>query len=66
MRRPAGITILCLVLAWLTLAGIGNAYLILTRQFADLPMYLGFFAAGYAVAALLTTLGLWQMKMWGV
>jgi hypothetical protein len=66
MKRPAGITLLCLFLGWLTLAGVGNAYFILTNQFAGLPTYLGFFAAVYAITAFVACVGLWRMKRSGL
>ena len=57
---------LCLFLGWLTLGAIGNAYLILTGQFAGLPVYLGFFAVAYAITASVACVGLWCMKRWGL
>jgi hypothetical protein len=65
MRRPVGITILCVALAWLTLAGIGNAYLLLTGQFG-LPRYHGVLAAAYAISTLFACVGLWKMRVWGL
>ena len=66
MRRPGGITVLCLILAWLTFAAAGNSYFILTGQFAGLPVYLGVFAVAYGVSALVACIGLWRMKRWGM
>ena len=66
MKRPAIITVLCLLLGWQTLAGVGNAYLILTGQFAGLPGYLGFFSAANSAATLMASLDLWRMKVRGL
>lgn len=66
MKRPFGITLLCLLLGWLTLAGVGNAYLILADQAAGLPFYLGFFAVAYAITAFVACVGLWRMKRSGL
>lgn len=65
-KRPVGMTVLCVLLASLSVAGAANAYLILTDQFGGLPIYLGVFAAGYSIAALLACIGLWRMRYWGL
>jgi hypothetical protein len=66
VKRPFGITVLCLVLGWLTLAGAGNAFLMFSGRFEGVPPYLGAFAAAYTVAALIACTGLWQMKAAGL
>lgn len=60
-----GITILSLVMAWLTLSAIGNAAVILIPAYNDpLPDYFAVFAVAYGIAAAATTAGLWRMKPW--
>ena len=66
MRRPGGITVLSLILGWLTLGAAGNAHLILTGQFGGFPNYLGVFAVAYGISALMACVGLWRMKRWGL
>lgn len=66
MKRPTRITLLCLALGWLSVAGVGNSYLLLTGQFYGLPAYLGLFMAAYAVSAFFACIGLWRMKTWGL
>ncbi len=57
---------LCLALGWLAVAGVGNSFLLLTDQFAGLPVYLGGFMAVYSVCAAFACIGLWRMKTWGL
>jgi hypothetical protein len=65
MRRPLGITIICLAFAWLTLGALGNSYLILTGEFA-LPWYHGILPVAYGIATLLACVGLWRMNIQGL
>jgi hypothetical protein len=65
MRRPFGITILCLALGWLTIAGFGNSYLILAGEFG-VPRYHGMLAAAYGASTLFACVGLWRMKVRGL
>ena len=66
MKRPTGITLLSLVLGWLTMAGIGNGWAVLSGSFAPLPPVLGYLALAYAATAFTACLGLWRMKNWGL
>jgi hypothetical protein len=65
MRRPLGITIVCLVLGWLTIGAVGNSYLILAGEFG-LPWYHGVLAAAYGVSTLSACVGLWRMNVQGL
>ncbi len=66
MKRPLGITFLCLALGWLAIAGVGNGVFIFSGQFGGMPIYLGLFAVAYAITAFLAAVNLWRMKEWGV
>ncbi|CAN0438901.1 unnamed protein product, partial [Ectocarpus sp. 13 AM-2016] len=64
-KRPLGITILSLAMAWLTLSAIGNTAVILIPAYNHpLPDYFAVFAIAYGVTAAATTAGLWRMKPW--
>jgi uncharacterized membrane protein (DUF2068 family) len=66
MKRPTGITIVCLALGWLALAGFVNAFVFLSGIETPMPMYVGFIAAAYGITALVATIGLWRMQKWGL
>jgi hypothetical protein len=65
MRRPLGITILCLALGWLTIGAFGNSYLIIAGELG-LPWYHGILAVAYGVSTLLACVGLWRMRVQGL
>ncbi len=56
---------LSLALGWLTIAGFGNAWVILSGQFG-LPPILGYLALAYGIATLFSCIGLWRMKKWSL
>ncbi len=63
MKRPVGVIILCVVLALLSFAGFGNAYV----TFIDSPILGALFSALallYGLAALVALIGLWKLKNW--
>ncbi len=66
MKRPRGITVICLVLGWLGFAGVANALTIFAGLFEPLPTYIGFFAVAYAITAVVASVLLWQMKQRGL
>ena len=66
MKRPFGMTILSLVLAWLGLAGAGNGWLILSGSFAEMPAVFGVLALAYSATAFPACIGLWRMQSWGL
>ncbi len=65
-RRPGGISFLCFVLAWLCLAGLGNAWFLATGRVEQLPPWLSFVAALYGITAGIASVGLWHMRYWGM
>ena len=64
MKRPAAIRIAWPLLSVLTLAGIGDAFGILTGGMVGQPSYLGVFTAVYAFATGAAAVGLWRMQVW--
>jgi hypothetical protein len=65
VKRPLGITILTLMLGWLSLAGIGLALLAPTLARLNVPW--GWYRAAalaYAVTALIAAAGLWRLAPW--
>jgi hypothetical protein len=66
MRRPAGITILSLLLGWLAVAGTLNAWFIFSGDVPDLGPIFGTAALIYAACAFLACLALWKMKPWAL
>lgn len=64
MKRPTGITLLSLLLGWLAIVGMVNAWFIFSGDFPHLDPVLGFVALMYAASALSSCIGLWQMKSW--
>jgi uncharacterized membrane protein (DUF2068 family) len=63
MRRPIGVTILAIVLATQTYAGVGNAYFIFTGA-AWGSRASAFLALVYGLVALVAAVGLWRMYKW--
>ena len=78
-QRPASATLLALVLAWLAIAGFGNAVVwrsVSTSMIDQLPPTLSAFveatqsslftvlALGYGTSALFASIGLWRMRAW--
>jgi len=66
MKRPFGITISAFFLAWLAISGFGNAAIIFTGQFPEMPTIVGVVALLYGITALFSTIGLWGMKQWSI
>ena len=63
IKRPKGITFLSLFLGWLSLAGFGNAYMMMATDTYGSPI-LGVGAFVYGVLALIVCVGLWKMRPW--
>ena len=67
-QRPVGMTLLCLLLGWLTFSALMNAALLIPQL--DLPLYLTVLmtalALAYAVTAWAAAVGLWRMRPWGL
>ncbi len=66
MRRPIGITVLALILGWLSIGGFGNAWVILGTDEPYLPSVLGVLALVYGVVAMALVIGLWRMQPWSI
>ena len=66
MKRPIGISILAFVFIWLTIAGLGNAWVIIEGKNSGLPVILGYIALIYGLTTLVASVGLWMMKIWGL
>ena len=66
MKRPIGIIISVVVLAWLAVTGFMNSWVILSDPGVTISKPIGYFALLYAVAALFSVVGLWLMKQWGL
>lgn len=72
-QRPFGITLLCVVLAWLAVAGFGNAVVWNSASVQAAQRQLGVSIGGplfstaaiaYGIMALTTSVGLWRMARW--
>lgn len=63
-KRPLGVTLLALAMAWLALAAFGNTAVILLVKDHPFPGYFALLTAAYGIAAAATTTGLWRMKSW--
>ena len=63
MKRPIGVTVICVALALLSLAGFGNMYLDLTDggAFGTVVSVMTLF---YGMSALVASIGLWKLKSW--
>ncbi len=63
MSRPTGMTVVCLLLGWLTLGAAGNALLLLSGLFEPLPLprWLGLLWIAYGVTAGVSAFRLWRM-----
>jgi len=66
MKRTGGVTVLCIVLAWLAIAGIMNGWAILSGDAVPLAQMLGLIGIAYGVAAAVASIGLWLMRGWSL
>ena len=66
MKRPGGITVLSLLLGWLGIVGIMNAWFIFSGQSPDLGLVYGIGAVVYAASSLAACAGLWRMATWAL
>jgi len=66
MMRNRGITVLCVVLYLLTIAGFGDSIVILTAQIDLIPSWLGYLTLMFGITAGGAAAGLWRMKRWGL
>jgi len=53
-------------MAWLTLAGVLNTWVIVDKSVVYLPSYFAIFTIAYAISAAAATVGLWRMKPWAL
>lgn len=61
-RRSFGVTIGCLVLGWLSMAGFGNAIVLFGGFFLPfLPRWVGLFALAYGITAGVAAYKYWHM-----
>ena len=67
-RRPLGITILSLTLAYLSLAGFGNTVLLLVVDPMPVPVprWLAVFALAYGITTITASIRLWRMEATGL
>lgn len=63
-KRPLGVTLFSLAMAWLTFAGLANSATMFLVNDSPFPGYFSIFTLAYAVTAAATTVGLWRMKSW--
>ncbi len=66
MMRSRGITVLCVVLCLLTIAGFGDSIVMLSGQIALVPSWLGYLTLMFGITAGGAAVGLWRMKRWGL
>ena len=66
-HRPLGFTLLALLFAWLTIAGLGHAVINFAGKspFSSSAVF-GLLALAYAGAAGSTATGLWRVRTWAV
>ena len=64
LKRPGGITVLCILLAWLGLVGLSNAWFIFAGEFPGKGPLVGVGVLVYGVTALVACVGLWRMASW--
>ncbi len=64
--RSRGITVLCVGLSLLTIAGIGDAIVILSGQLDLVPGWLGYLTLLFGITAGGAAAGLWRMQRWGL
>ena len=62
-RRPAGIVLLCLIMAWSSIVALWNAWLVLAGA-EFLPVYLTPVLIAYGIGAIATVAGLWSLRHW--
>src|SRR3546814_10458015 len=64
-KRPLGVTLLSLLMGWLTLAAALNA-VGFPSQIEGWPVVITVLTIAYAVTAGATTMGLWRMRPWAL
>ena len=64
--RPRGISIICLLLGWLSFAGFANTAMIFLNNDMPIPKWFGFFALAYGITAFVAMYKLWRMDKSGV
>lgn len=62
-KRSLGVTLLSLLMGWLTLAAALNA-VVFPSQIEGWPIVITVLTIAYAVTAGATTIGLWRMRAW--
>lgn len=62
-RRPLGVTLLSLLMGWLTLAAALNS-VVFPSQIEGWPVVITVLTIAYAATAGATTIGLWRMRPW--
>tara|TARA_B100001559_G_C16480806_1_gene613651 strand:- start:1632 stop:2006 length:375 start_codon:yes stop_codon:yes gene_type:complete len=63
MNRPKRITILSLLLGWLSFAGFANCLVMISKG-TDNGLLMGVLAGLYGTAALVSSIGLWRLNKW--
>ena len=66
MLRSRGITVLCVVLCLLTIAGFGDSIVMLSAQIDLFPSWLGYLTLMFGITAGGAAAGLWRMKRWSL
>jgi hypothetical protein len=66
MMRSKGLTVLCVLMCLLAIAGLGDSIVILTGQIELLPSWLGYFTLMFGITAGGVAAGLWRVKRWGL
>lgn len=64
--RSRGITILCVVLCLITIAGFGDSIVMFSGQIDLFPSWLGYLTLMFGFTAGAAAAGLWRMKRWGL
>ncbi|WP_340116441.1 hypothetical protein [Pelagibius sp. 7325] len=64
-KRPFGVTLLSLLMGWLTLAAALNS-VVFPSQIEGWPVVITVLTVAYAVTAGATTIGLWRMRSWSL
>jgi hypothetical protein len=62
-KRPLGVTLLSLLMGWLTLAAALNT-VVFPSQIEGWPVVITVLTIAYSVTAGATTIGLWRMRPW--
>ena len=66
MTRSRWITVFCVVLCLLAIAGFADSIVLLSGQIDFLPSWLGYLALIFGITAGGAAVGLWRMKRWGL